>query len=271
MFIDFSNLICFDLETTGSHSSLSKMGEENPRMIDLWERLYEKRRLANDQRFLECSSQEEAYVKNAGLYPEFGRIVNASFAKYDETNNTIQVISVGGDNESEIIRSCNTMFSRSSWVAGHNVKGFDVPFFSRRAYINRIMPHDNIDTVTKKPWDVRILDTQEIWKFGSFGHSFTSLDLLTTCMGLESPKTEHFGAHVTDMFWEKWDLEGIAKYCEGDVITTMKLLMMFNNVDADVSTIEIERKPMKLALMEEIEVDADVLEHLQKESLSSLP
>lgn len=262
MFIDFSNLICFDLETTGSHQTLSQLGEDNPRMVDLWEKLYEKRRAANDQRFLECSSQEEAYVNNAGLYPEFGRIVNASFTKYDQENNVIQVISVGGNDEKEIIRSCNTMFSRSSWVAGHNVKGFDVPFFSRRAFINRIMPHDNIDTVTKKPWDVRILDTQEIWKFGSFSHSFTSLDLLTTSMGLESPKTEHFGAHVTKMFWDEWNLEEIAKYCEGDVISTMKLLIMFNDVNADVSLIDIERKPMKLALLNKIEIDEEDLENL---------
>lgn len=271
MFIDFTNLICFDLETTGSHLNLSGLEQDNPRMLDLWLKLYEKRRAANDARFLECSSPEEAYTKNAGLYPEFGRIVNASFSKYDESANAIQVISVGGNYEPEIIRSCNTMFSRSSWIAGHNVKGFDVPFFSRRAYINKIKPHDNIDTVTKKPWDVRILDTQEIWKFGSFNHGFTSLDLLTTCMGLESPKTEHFGAHVTDMFWEKWDLEGIAKYCEGDVITTMKLLIMFNDVELDVSSIEIERKPMKLALADNIVIDGDELRKLQEDLPSALP
>jgi hypothetical protein len=253
MFIDFTGLICFDLETAGSHRSLSELGQENPRMVDLWEKLYEKRRTANDQRFLECSSPEEAYVNNAGLYPEFGRIVNASFAMYNEEMNTIQVISVAGNDEREIINSCNTMFSKSAWIAGHNVKGFDVPFFSRRAFINRVMPHDNIDTVTKKPWDVRILDTQEIWKFGSFNHSFTSLDLLTTSMGLESPKTEHFGAHVSHMFWDEWNLEEIAKYCEGDVISTMKLLIMFNDVDSDVSSIDVERKPMKLALFSEDE------------------
>lgn len=250
MFIDFSGLMCFDLETTSSHRTLEEMGDNNPRMVDLWQRLCEKRRNAGDERFLECASDDEAYFNNAGLYPEFGRIVNASFARYDESIDgpgTIQVISVGGENEREIIDASNKIFSKSSWLAGHNVKGFDVPFFSRRAFINGIQPSDNIDTTTKKPWDVRILDTQEIWKFGSFNHAYTSLDLLTTSLGMESPKLEHFGAHVSELFWKDQDFEEIAKYCEGDVISTLKVLVKFSNVAIDLSHISVERKPMRLA------------------------
>ena len=108
------------------------------------------------------------------------------------------------------------------------------------------MPNQNIDTVTKKPWDVRVLDTQDIWKFGSYSHSFTSLDLLTTSLGMESPKLEHFGAHVSKLYWEDGDHEEIAKYCEGDVISTLKVLIRFNNVDIDLDTIATERKPLRL-------------------------
>lgn len=250
MFIEFSGLTCFDLETTSSHRTLEEMGDDNPRMVDLWSTLCEKRRKAGDERFLESASDEEAYFNNAGLYPEFGRIVNASFARYDESIDgpgTIQVISVGGNNEKMIIESANKMFSKSTWVAGHNAKGFDIPFFSRRAFINGIEPNGNIDTVTKKPWDVRILDTQDIWKFGSFNHAYTSLDLLTTCLGMESPKLEHFGAHVSQLFWNDGDFEEIAKYCEGDVVSTLKVLIKFSNVSLDLSQISVERKPMRLA------------------------
>jgi hypothetical protein len=247
MFIDFSGLVCFDLETTSSHRTLSDMGSENPRMIDLWERLCDKRRKAGDERFLESMDNEEAYYNNAGLYPEFGKIVNASFAMYDPNTDpgTIYVTSVGGTNEHGIIEASNKMFNKSSWLAGHNVKGFDVPFFSRRAFINRIHPSENIDCSTKKPWDVRIIDTQEIWKFGSFSHSYTSLDLLTTSLGLESPKLEHFGAHVSKLFWEDGDFDEIAMYCEGDVISTLKVLIRFNDVNTDLKGINVVRKGMK--------------------------
>lgn len=247
MFIDFTGLICFDLETTSSHKTLDQMAQQNPRMLDLWLSLCEKRTRAGDVRFPEGIDPAEAYYENAGLYPEFGRIVNASFSTYKEEENKIFVVSVGGPNEEEIIRSCNTMIAKSTWMAGHNVKGFDIPFFSRRAYINRIKPHENIDTVTKKPWDVRVLDSQDIWKFGSYGHSFTSLDLLTTSLGMESPKLEHFGAHVSKLYWEDNDYEEIAKYCEGDVISTLKVLIRLNDVELDLDSIECERKPMKLA------------------------
>jgi hypothetical protein len=248
MFIDFQGLICFDLETTSSHRSLDEMGSENHRMVDLWQRLCEKRRKAGDERFLECQSDDEAYFNNAGLYPEFGRIVNASFGAVqtdsDEGERTIKVMSIGGEDEAEIVRMCNTVFSKSAWVAGHNVKGFDIPFFSRRAYINSMLPSQNIDVVTKKPWDVRIIDTQEVWKFGSFSHSYTSLDLLTTSLGLESPKLEHFGAHVSSLFWVEKDFEEIARYCEGDVVSTLKVLLKFNDPSIDVSILPLKRRPL---------------------------
>ena len=106
MFIDFDGLICFDLETTSSHKTLDEMGEQNPRMIDLWLRLCEKRQKAGDERFNESMTPEEKYYENAGLYPEFGRIVNASFGMFKQNDDTgesvIQVVSIGGGDEAAI-------------------------------------------------------------------------------------------------------------------------------------------------------------------------
>ena len=248
MFIDFSGLICFDLETANSHKTLDDLGNENPRMVYLWKRLCEKRRKAGDERFLECVTDDEAYINNAALYAEFGRIINASFGKYvgdAEGPGVIQVISIGGENERGIIEATNKIISSSAWVCGHNVKGFDIPFFSRRAYIHQILPDANIDTVTKKPWDVRVLDTMQMWNFGGAFNNFTSLDLLSTCLNIESPKLEHFGGQVSNLFWEDSDYEEIALYCEGDVISTLKVLVRFNNPSIDLSEIKVERKELR--------------------------
>jgi hypothetical protein len=247
MFIDFTGLICFDLETASYYKTLNELRENNARMFDLWNNLCEKKIKAGDIRFPEGIDPADAYYETAGLYPEFGRIINASFSMYREDEHKILVISVGGNDETEIIKSCNTMIAKSTWLAGHNVKGFDVPFFSRRAYINKIMPHQNIDTVTKKPWDVRILDTQEIWRFGSYNHGYTSLDLLTTSLGIESPKLEYSGAHVSNLYWRDNNRDEIARYCESDVISTLKVLLRYSDVDIDLESIEIEKRPMKVA------------------------
>ena len=70
---------------------------------------------------------------------------------------------------------------------------------------------------------------------------------MTTSLGMESPKLEHFGAHVSKLFWDDKDYEEIAKYCEGDVISTLKVLIRFSNVSIDLDQINVDRKPMRLA------------------------
>lgn len=250
MFIDFSGLICFDIETASSHSSLDDLGKDNPRLRDLWIDLHNKNSAKGEERFVEITP-EESYLHNAGLYAEFARIVCVSFSKFvsdDENGDTIDVVSLCGDDEAHIISMTNKIFSKSSWISGHNVKGFDIPFFSRRAYINGIMPDSSIDMVTKKPWDVRIIDTKDIWNFGAYGKMGSSLDLITTALGMESPKIEHFGAHVTSMYWDDSDHEGIAKYCEGDVISTLKIMIKLSNPGYDLDAISVVRKEPRILM-----------------------
>jgi hypothetical protein len=59
----------------------------------------------------------------------------------------------------------------------------------------------NLPTYETKPWEVKALDTKEIWQFGNnFGIS--SLDLMCVSMGIESPKTgEVSGNLVHDTYW----------------------------------------------------------------------
>lgn len=250
MFIDFSGLVCFDIETASSHSSLNELGKDNPRLRDLWVELHNKNSAKGEERFIGLTP-EVSYESNSGLYAEFARIVCVSFSKFvdnDEVSDTIDVISLCGDDESRIIQMTNKIFSKSSWIAGHNVKGFDIPFFSRRAYINRIMPDSSIDMVTKKPWDVRVLDTKDVWNFGAYGKMGSSLDLITTVLGMESPKIEHFGAHVTGMYWDDSNHEGIAKYCEGDVVSTLKIMLMLSNPEHDLSAVSVVRRDPKILM-----------------------
>ena len=243
MFIDFNGLACFDLETACSHHDLDSLGESNPRLRDLWIDLHNKSVSRGEDRFLN-SDPDESYILNAGLYAEFARIVCASFTSFSPEEESIKAVSLVGDDEKGIIRMTNKIFSHSAWISGHNIKGFDIPFFSKRAYINGIKPDESIDLISKKPWDVRIIDTKDIWNFGAYGKG-TSLDLLTTCLGMESPKIEHFGAHVSNMYWNNKDYAGIAEYCEGDVISTIKVMIKISDPTRDLDSISVVKSEPK--------------------------
>ena len=47
----------------------------------------------------------------------------------------------------------------------------------------------------KKPWEIKHLDTMELWKFGDF-KNYTSLDLLTYIFKIPTPKDDMDGSQV---------------------------------------------------------------------------
>ena len=76
----------------------------------------------------------------------------------------------------------------------------------------------------KKPWEIPHLDTLELWKFGDYKH-YTSLRLLTSVLGIPSPKDDISGSDVRKVFYEENDIERITKYCEKDVIAIAQVVL----------------------------------------------
>ncbi len=65
-----------------------------------------------------------------------------------------------------------------SMLCAHNGKEFDFPYIARRMILNGIELPLILQMAGKKPWEIKHLDTMELWKFGDY-KNYTSLDLLT--------------------------------------------------------------------------------------------
>jgi len=179
----------------------------------------------------EEKSAQEAYDR-AGIYAEFGKVICISTAFVN--GNTLRVKSFYGDDESVLLQEfaqlLNKYFSaENQYLCGHNIKEFDIPFLARRMMINGLELPNAIDLAGKKPWEVRHLDTMELWKFGDYKH-FTSLSLLTHIFGIPTPKDDISGSDVSRVYWEEEDLERIKVYCEKDTVAVAQLLMKFKNL-----------------------------------------
>ena len=74
------------------------------------------------------------------------------------------------------------------------------------------------------------IDTSDIWSFGAWQEGFTSLDLLATSLGIDSPKDDIEGEEVSQVFWETGDLNRISKYCEKDVKTIAQVLLKMSGL-----------------------------------------
>ena len=92
--------------------------------------------------------------------------------------------------------------------------------------VNGIKLPGIINLAGKKPWEVRHLDTMELWKFGDYKH-YTSLELLAALFNIPTPKDDIDGSMVGNVYWVEKDLDRIVKYCQKDVITVAQLLRRY--------------------------------------------
>lgn len=220
--IGIDKILFLDIETV---PCVYRFDDLDPKTQDLY---------ALKTRFIqerEEKTAQEAYDR-AGIYAEFGKVICISTAFIN--GNTLRVKSFYGDDETEVLRQFAELLNRyfasdQQYLCGHNIKEFDIPFLARRMVINGVELPNMLDLAGKKPWEVRHLDTMELWKFGDYKH-FTSLSLLTHIFGIPTPKDDISGADVSRVYWEEEDLERIKVYCEKDTIAVAQLLMKFKNL-----------------------------------------
>jgi predicted PolB exonuclease-like 3'-5' exonuclease len=174
------------------------------------------------------TSPEEQYNK-AGIYAEFAKVVCIGLGYYN--NNKLRLKAISGENEAELLTQfselLNTHFNSNTHVlCAHNGKEFDFPFLCRRYLINNIALPKLLQIQGLKPWEVKHIDTMDLWKFGDV-KNYTSLNLLAHVLGLPSPKDEMDGSMVGKTFYEEKNLEKIEKYCKKDVVTLARVYSRF--------------------------------------------
>ena len=92
--------------------------------------------------------------------------------------------------------------------------------------VNGISIPKILNMAGKKPWEIRHLDTMELWKFGDYKH-FTSLELLTSIFDIPTPKDDIDGSDIAKVYYDDNDLERIAKYCQKDVLTVAQIFLSY--------------------------------------------
>jgi hypothetical protein len=100
----------------------------------------------------------------------------------------------------------------------------------KRMVINDIMPPSILPTYDTKPWDIKAIDTKEIWQFGAYT-AIGSLELMCTSLDIPSSKEgEVTGDKVHDAYWNRNMLKEIAEYCERDVLVLIDVIKKLKNL-----------------------------------------
>lgn len=220
------NLLFLDIETVPQYSGYGEMPET---IQKLW---------TKKASFLVKEGEKPADIfQRSGIYAEFGKIICISVGHLHQQDGQemIRIKSFAGDEEKLILEDFRQMLikyskTRDFSLCAHNGKEFDFPYIARRMLINGIEIPPCLDIAGKKPWEVRHVDTMELWKFGDF-KNYTSLDLLASVFNIPSPKDDIDGSMVAEVYWKDKDLDRIVRYCEKDVVTIIQLILRFKGRD----------------------------------------
>jgi hypothetical protein len=185
----------------------------------------------------ENTSPAEYYLRRAGIMAEFGKIIcisTAFFYENDQKQWCLKMKSIYGEEEGKLLLDfrelCNKMYlhHRNFQFAGHNIKEFDIPFICRRLLINRLPLPEYLQLNDKRPWEVKMLDTMNWWKFGD-NKSYISLHLLAGTLGIPTSKTDINGSMVQEVYYKEKNLLRIAEYCQRDVVVTANIILRFKD------------------------------------------
>lgn len=221
--INLENVLFLDIETVPAEGRFDDLD-------DTWKKLWEdKTRFIRERDGLEL---EESYER-AGIYAEFGKIVciSVGYLRQKMGERQLRLRSFFGKNESELLHEfsnlLNSHFSSPyHLLCGHNAKEFDFPFIARRMLINGLKLPETLDIAGKKPWEIKHLDTMELWKFGDY-KNYTSLKLLAKVFGIPTPKDDIDGSQVASVYYEEDDLDRIERYCRKDVVALVQLMLKY--------------------------------------------
>ncbi len=178
---------------------------------------------------------KEVLYERAGIYAEFGRVLCICVGKIHqkEGKNILSMRSFFNEQEDLLLNEFSGFLNKLNKqivLCAHNGKEFDFPYLCRRFIINQIELPECLNIAGKKPWEIKHLDTMELWKFGDYKH-YTSLELLAHTLNIPTPKDDIDGSQVNKVYYQENDPQRIIQYCFKDVITIAQLFMRFKNLD----------------------------------------
>lgn len=221
------NLLLLDIETVPAEQGFQAL---SPDLQALWSEKFTK--IAPDSEDIAAG-----YSQKAGIYAEFGKIICISVGYFHKEANVLhlRLKSFSGVMEAPLLKAFFELLQYFAQkkpgfqLAGHNIREFDVPYICRRAVVNQLVLPPSLEFHGRKPWEVNLVDTLQLWRFGDVKH-YTSLKLLAAILGIATPKDDMDGSMVSKVYWEEQDLPRIVTYCQKDVVTVAQLILRFKGM-----------------------------------------
>ncbi len=222
--VDLNQVMVIDIETVPEFASFKEL---SPALQHLWEQKTQYQRKPDQT--------PEDFYERAGILAEFGKVICISMGifNFQQKETALRIKSISGHDEFLLLQEFTGLLNKqvkSLILCAHNGREFDFPFLCRRMLIKGLPIPPLLQISGKKPWEINHIDTMELWKFGDHKH-YTSLNLLATIFGIQTPKDDINGSQVRTVYYDEHDLPRIVTYCQKDVITTAQVLLKFKGME----------------------------------------
>lgn len=216
--INYKKLLYFDIETVSEYKNWDEFVNSSEDGSGSFRIKYNRAQRNGNNHW--SGTIEEAYLNNAPLLAEYGKIVCISYGVFVDGNFIINSKSINDfEDEKGLIEFIAKLFKRTEskglYLSGHNIKGFDIPFIFKKMLKYSIKIPNVLDITEKKPWEIKMYDTGDLTKGTGFVSS--SLADVAYLLGLKSPKDDIFGGEVHEVYWIHNAIDRIILYCEKDV------------------------------------------------------
>ena len=229
--IPLTKILFLDIETVGISKNYQSCKENHPLLAEQFSNYFDwfQKRFPED----DGKSFDYVFQKRTALVPEFAKVVCVSVS-FVTDKNEIKSQTFSSDNEYDVLKETQKLLDRCGklgfYLCGHNLKNFDIPMLSKRMVINGILPPSILPSYDTKPWEIKAIDTKELWQFGSYT-PIGSLDLMCACLDIPTPKDgEINGGMVHEAYWSHNRLKEISEYCEKDVDVLVDAIMKLKSL-----------------------------------------
>lgn len=218
---EWKDILFLDIETASLEADFGQLPE---RLQEEWTK--------KEKHILGPESEHQAgdfFFQKAGIYAEFGKVIciGVGYFHIDPNSDKVEfrTKSFCEASEHETLAGFAALLSKKKWtLCAHNGKEFDFPYLCRRLLVNKIPLPEPLQIAGKKPWEIRHLDTMELWRFGDYKH-YTRLELLAAIFNIPTSKEGIDGSQVNETYYLKGDVESIRQYCLRDVWVTAQIYL----------------------------------------------
>jgi len=233
--IPLTKILFLDIETVGIEKDYDSCLEKRPEIANQFDKYFDwfQKRFPEDA-LVEIDQKNFMFKRHAALVPEFAKIVCVN-VQFVMDNGEIKSQSFSGDDEKKLLRDCKKVLDKcyklDFYLCGHNLKNFDIPTLAKRMIINGIAPSSMLPSYDTKPWEVKAIDTKDVWQYGAYS-SIGSLDLLCVSLGVPSPKEGDItGDKVHTAYWNEGKINEITEYCERDVRVLIDIVIKLKELE----------------------------------------